>query len=104
MEASYDALATQMAGSHVRIAKYQADIDREFCNENLQLKTFPTIVYLPANSKQVKCLSTGGTNERLCGAVCWVGCQRLGGKGIAQSRPAAAVGAGPRGGAGAGPD
>lgn len=54
MEANYEALAASMAGSHVRVAKYQADVDREFCNENLQLKTFPTIVFLPKNSKQVR--------------------------------------------------
>eukprot|EP00877_Chromochloris_zofingiensis_P012297 jgi/Chrzof1/7320/Cz02g19090.t1 len=47
MEASYAALAEEMAGSHVRIAKYQADIDREFSSEKLGLKTFPTIVFLP---------------------------------------------------------
>ncbi|PNH03321.1 5'-adenylylsulfate reductase 1, chloroplastic [Tetrabaena socialis] len=53
MEASYEALAAQLAGGHVRVAKYQADIDREFASESLHLKTFPTIVYLPANSTQV---------------------------------------------------
>ncbi|KXZ47493.1 hypothetical protein GPECTOR_35g931 [Gonium pectorale] len=53
MEAAYEELAAQLAGGNVRVAKYQADIDREFCNEKLQLKTFPTIIYLPANSTQV---------------------------------------------------
>nr|AAM18118.1 5'-adenylylsulfate reductase [Chlamydomonas reinhardtii] len=53
MEANFEELAKHMTGHKVRVAKYQADIDREFCNENLQLKTFPTIVYLPPNSKQV---------------------------------------------------
>ncbi|GFR43683.1 hypothetical protein Agub_g4791 [Astrephomene gubernaculifera] len=53
MEAAYEELAAQLAGGNVRVAKYQADIDREFCNEKLQLKTFPTIVYLPPNSTQV---------------------------------------------------
>ncbi|EFJ50909.1 hypothetical protein VOLCADRAFT_103701 [Volvox carteri f. nagariensis] len=53
MEPAYEALASQLAGSNVTVAKYQADIDREFCNDNLQLKTFPTIVYLPPDSKQV---------------------------------------------------
>lgn len=54
MEANFEELAKHMTGHKVRVAKYQADIDREFCNENLQLKTFPTIVYLPPNSKQVR--------------------------------------------------
>ncbi|KAG2445592.1 hypothetical protein HXX76_000204 [Chlamydomonas incerta] len=53
MEANFEELAAHMKGHKVRVAKYQADIDREFCNDNLQLKTFPTIVYLPPNSKQV---------------------------------------------------
>ena len=49
MEASYSELAEQHAarGSPVRIAKYQADVDREFAQEQLGLQTFPTIVMLP---------------------------------------------------------
>jgi hypothetical protein len=58
MEPAYEELAAHMAGSPVvTVAKYQADIDREFCNEKLQLKTFPTIVYLPPNSTQVRSLA-----------------------------------------------
>ncbi|GLC45103.1 aspartic proteinase precursor [Pleodorina starrii] len=53
LEPAYEELAAQLGGSNVTVAKYQADIDREFANENLQLKTFPTIVYLPPNSTQV---------------------------------------------------
>lgn len=53
MEASYAALAAELKGGHVRIAKYQADVDREFCNDNLALKTFPTIVYLPKGRNSV---------------------------------------------------
>jgi adenylyl-sulfate reductase (glutathione) len=30
-----------------QVAKYQADIDREFCKEHLLLKSFPTIILLP---------------------------------------------------------
>ena len=57
MEPAYEELAAHFAGSPVvTVAKYQADIDREFCNEKLQLKTFPTIVYLPPNSTQVRSL------------------------------------------------
>lgn len=54
LEPSYEALAAHLADSNVTVAKYQADIDRDFCNDNLQLKTFPTIVYLPPDSKQVR--------------------------------------------------
>jgi thiol-disulfide isomerase/thioredoxin len=47
MEPAFSQLASELAGSHVTVAKYQADIDRDFANENLGLKTFPTIIYLP---------------------------------------------------------
>jgi adenylyl-sulfate reductase (glutathione) len=47
MEAAYTELGNQLAGSSVRVAKYQADVDKEFCTEKLGLKTFPTVVYLP---------------------------------------------------------
>lgn len=47
LEPDYAALAEHMAGSEVRIAKYQADVDREFANASLGLKTFPSIVYYP---------------------------------------------------------
>ncbi|KAF5838025.1 5'-adenylylsulfate reductase [Dunaliella salina] len=47
LEPEYAALAQSMAGSQVRIAKYQADTDREYANANLGLKTFPSIVYYP---------------------------------------------------------
>lgn len=47
MEPEYAALADKMAGSHVRVAKYQADTDREFASASLGLKTFPSIVYYP---------------------------------------------------------
>lgn len=47
MEESYVDLAKRYQGSeHVRIAKFQADTDREFAGK-LGLKTFPTIVMLP---------------------------------------------------------
>jgi len=47
MEESYIGLAKRYQGSeHVRVAKFQADTDREFAGK-LGLKTFPTIVMLP---------------------------------------------------------
>lgn len=53
MEPAYDALAEELkaAGSSVRVAKFQADIEREFAAERFGLKTFPTIVMLPAAAK-----------------------------------------------------
>jgi adenylyl-sulfate reductase (glutathione) len=47
MEASYEELGAQLAGSHVRVAKFQADIERDFAAQHFGLKTFPTIVMLP---------------------------------------------------------
>ena len=48
MEAAYSELAQRYVGSsHVRIAKFQADVERDFSSEHFGLKTFPTIVALP---------------------------------------------------------
>ncbi|KAL6762300.1 adenylylphosphosulfate reductase [Haematococcus lacustris] len=47
LEPDFAKLAEELKGSHVSVAKYQADLDREFSNEHLGLKTFPTIVYFP---------------------------------------------------------
>lgn len=51
LEPSYEALATQLAGSHVRVAKYQADVDKDWAKANLGLTTFPTIVMLPKSQQ-----------------------------------------------------
>lgn len=54
MEPKFEELAARLKGnSSVRIAKYQADVDREYCNTNLQLSTFPTIVLLPKDTNKV---------------------------------------------------
>ena len=50
MEAEYTKLAERHQGGGVRIAKFQADIDREFAQSKLGLQTFPTIVLLPKAS------------------------------------------------------
>lgn len=48
MEDSYAELARDLKSSQVRVAKFQADIEREFSVEKFpDFKTFPTIVYLP---------------------------------------------------------
>lgn len=48
MEESYTELARRFQkSSHVRIAKYQADTDREFASQKFGLKTFPTLVLMP---------------------------------------------------------
>ena len=45
MEAEYQKLAERQGP--VQVAKFQADIDREFAQSRLGLQTFPTIVLLP---------------------------------------------------------
>ena len=48
MEESYTELAKRFQkSSHVRIAKYQADTDRDFASQKFGLKTFPTLVLMP---------------------------------------------------------
>lgn len=56
MEDSYTDLAKRYQGSeHVRIAKFQADTEREFAGK-LGLETFPTVVMLPkfSSSRVIK--------------------------------------------------
>ncbi|KAK9865085.1 hypothetical protein WJX84_003630 [Apatococcus fuscideae] len=52
MEESYNELAEQYAarGSDVRIAKFQADTDRQFSTKTFGLQTFPTLVMLPRST------------------------------------------------------
>eukprot|EP01025_Chloroclados_australasicus_P051627 TRINITY_DN6021_c0_g1_i1.p1 TRINITY_DN6021_c0_g1~~TRINITY_DN6021_c0_g1_i1.p1 ORF type:complete len:454 (-),score=36.01 TRINITY_DN6021_c0_g1_i1:286-1533(-) len=48
MEGSFAQLAEDLKGSsNVKIAKFQADIEREFSESTFGLKSFPTIVMLP---------------------------------------------------------
>jgi adenylyl-sulfate reductase (glutathione) len=56
MEPSYEELASILAnnGSPVRVAKFQADIERVFAAEKFGLKTFPTIVMLPKSGGRGK--------------------------------------------------
>ncbi len=49
MEASFEALAQRYAGSAtLRVAKFQADVERDFAAAEFGLKTFPTLYMLPA--------------------------------------------------------
>lgn len=48
MEEGYEILAERMQGvDTLRVAKFQADVEREFAAETFGLKTFPQIVMLP---------------------------------------------------------
>ena len=54
MEPAYEQLAADHAGNaDLRIAKFQADLDRDFSSGEFGLRTFPTIVLLPKNSSSV---------------------------------------------------
>lgn len=50
MEEQYTQLAERRTGSGVRIAKFQADVERDFAQSSFGLQTFPTIVLLPKGS------------------------------------------------------
>ncbi|GMH45192.1 hypothetical protein BSKO_13149 [Bryopsis sp. KO-2023] len=53
MEESYRELANVVDDSKVSVAKFQADVEREFSAEKFGLKTFPTIVFLPKDSDKI---------------------------------------------------
>lgn len=53
MEASYVELADKLAGSGVKVGKFQADGDqKEFAKSELQLGSFPTILFFPKHTAQ----------------------------------------------------
>ena len=48
MEPAYDALAQRYAGSAtLQVAKFQADVEREFASGEFGMQTFPTLYMLP---------------------------------------------------------
>lgn len=51
-EATYTEVASEIGGEHLRVAKYNADEDKEYA-KTLGLETFPTIIFLPNNSDKV---------------------------------------------------
>ncbi|KAM1008888.1 hypothetical protein ACFX2J_005239 [Malus domestica] len=53
MEASYVELADKLAGSGVKVGKFRADGEqKEFAQKELQLGSFPTILFFPKHSSQ----------------------------------------------------
>nr|GEU77728.1 5'-adenylylsulfate reductase 3, chloroplastic-like [Tanacetum cinerariifolium] len=53
MEASYIELADKLAGSGVKVAKFNADGDQKaFAQQELQLKSYPTILFFPKHSSR----------------------------------------------------
>lgn len=50
---SYLELADKLAGSGVRVGKFRADGDgKEFAKQELQLGSFPTILFFPKHSSR----------------------------------------------------
>lgn len=56
MEASYSELAEELAGTGIKVGKFRADgEEKPFAQEELQLGSFPTILFFPKNtSKAIK--------------------------------------------------
>ncbi|KAI9395651.1 hypothetical protein POPTR_004G011525v4 [Populus trichocarpa] len=53
MEASFVELADKLAGSGVKVGKFRADGDqKEFSKQELQLGSFPTILFFPKHSSR----------------------------------------------------
>ncbi|KAL3678646.1 hypothetical protein R1sor_021602 [Riccia sorocarpa] len=54
MESSFNAVADILADSPISVGKFRADLDqKEFAQQNLQLKTFPTILFLPKGTNSL---------------------------------------------------
>ncbi|GKE60783.1 5'-adenylylsulfate reductase 3, chloroplastic-like protein, partial [Tanacetum coccineum] len=53
MEASYAELADKLSGSGTKVGKFRADGDEKaFAQQNLQLGSFPTILFFPKHSSR----------------------------------------------------
>lgn len=65
LEPTYNAVADTISGEKLRVAKYQADTDKEYA-QSIGLTTFPTILFMPKNTdKIVKFTSDRRTEESL---------------------------------------
>jgi hypothetical protein len=70
LEGDYETVAQQIGGESLRVAKYNADEDREYA-QTVGLTTFPTIIFLPKGS------------EKVCRQLCCAG-SRFHAKGVAR--------------------
>lgn len=52
MEGSYVELADKLAGTGVKVGKFRADTAKEFAQRELQLDSFPTILFFPKHSSR----------------------------------------------------
>jgi adenylyl-sulfate reductase (glutathione) len=65
LEADFEAFAKGSAGNKLRVAKYQADVDKDYA-KTIGLTTFPTLLYMPSGSdKIIKYTSDRRTVESL---------------------------------------
>ncbi|KVI09409.1 5'-adenylylsulfate reductase 1, chloroplastic-like [Cynara cardunculus var. scolymus] len=71
MEASYNELADKLAGSGVKVGKFQADGDQKaYAKQELQLGSFPTILFFPKHaSRPIKYQSEKRDVESLMGFI-----------------------------------
>ncbi|KAG0618013.1 hypothetical protein M758_4G032600 [Ceratodon purpureus] len=54
MNDSYNTFADKLAGSKVVVGKFNADgAEKSFAKENLQLQSYPTVLFFPKNSTQI---------------------------------------------------
>lgn len=54
MDESYNDVAEKLAGSNVVVGKFNADgAQKAYAKENLQLQSYPTVLFLPKNSSQI---------------------------------------------------
>jgi len=54
MNDSYNAVAEELAGSNVVVAKFNADKDQKsYAQQNLQMQSYPTVLFFPKNSSQI---------------------------------------------------
>jgi adenylyl-sulfate reductase (glutathione) len=52
LEADYETFASQVQQDKLRVAKYQADVDKEW-SKTIGLTTYPTLLYMPAGSDKI---------------------------------------------------
>ena len=55
LEEDYAELAESMASDTLRVAKFQADTEREFSADKFKLETFPTLAFLPKVPPSPRC-------------------------------------------------
>lgn len=52
LEPAYETFAAEAKSDKLRVAKYQADVDKEW-SQTIGLTTYPTLLYMPAGSDKI---------------------------------------------------